>query len=115
MFGEYFFVEFLDTIPYLHNLDSQGGPLGTPVPLDREGVTYGPRATSVYFIALNWHDLNMACETKIKTQCGPRTKIVVHPCARAYVKMVLPAANTKSIYQKIGEPHRSTQVVENVS
>jgi len=56
-------------------------------PLDQEGATYGPRVISGprrLHIEL-WKctfDLNLARETQIKAQCGPRKKIVARPCLR---------------------------------
>ncbi len=50
----------------------------------QEGATYGPRATSGPQRPIFWHwnslfGLNVARQTRIKAQNGPRTKIVAHP------------------------------------
>ncbi len=48
-------------------------------PIKQVGATYGPRRL-LFELSKCIIDLNLARETQIKTQCGPRTKIVARPC-----------------------------------
>ncbi len=51
------------------------------------GATYGPQATfgprrAKFQHEFNFFDWHPAREPQIKTQCGPWTKILAHPCTR---------------------------------
>jgi len=52
----------------------------------------------------------VASEALIKEQCGPRTKIVAHPCFREIIKQML--KNGSRLYNVSSEKLKNVDIVE---
>jgi len=63
--------------------------------LNQEGGNIRPAKAS--FLALKKHmfDLNLARKTQLKAKCGPRTKIVAHPCSKLWKNTIEQNCRTK--------------------